>query len=70
MCVKFFGREVPANATPTEAGYFLKCEMTVGLGLQVGSLIEVDGISCRVRHLIQGSAGEPEVWALLVKASG
>ena len=69
MCVKVFGREVNATAEPIHNGYFVRCAVTDVFGIQVGSMLDVDGRRCQVRFLIAGSPGEPEVWAILSPVS-
>ena len=65
MCVKVFGRMVNAQAEPIHNGYFVRCAVTDVFGIQVGSVLEVNGSRCQVKYLIAGSPGEPEVWAIL-----
>ena len=65
MCVKVFGRTVNAQAEPIHNGYFIRCAVTDVFGIQVGSMLEVNGTRCQVKYLIAVSPGEPEVWAIL-----
>jgi len=68
MSVKLHGREVNATAEPTRGGFFIRCSLTDGDGLEVGSVVEVDGVNYSARYVIAGSAGEPEVWAIVAPA--
>ena len=70
MCVKVFGRQVNAQAEPVHNGYFVRCAVNDVFGIQVGSVLEVDGRRCQVKFLIAGSPGEPEVWAILSLVAG
>ena len=66
MHVKIRGREVSAQVEPIRSGYFLRSHVNEVFGIQPGSILEVNGVSCIVKFLIDGDPGEREVWAILL----
>jgi hypothetical protein len=52
------------QSEPIHNGYFIRCAVTDAFGIQVGSMLVVNGSRCQVKYLIAGSPSEPEVWAI------
>jgi hypothetical protein len=59
-------REVPAEISPIRSGFFLRAAVNIAVGLQPGSIVEVDGSPCVVKYLIPGEPTEAETWAILL----
>jgi hypothetical protein len=66
MSVRIRGREVLAEVKAIRSGFFLRAAVNIAIGLQPGSIVEVDGSPCVVKYLIPGEPTEAETWAILL----
>lgn len=65
MCVKLFGREVPARVEREHSRVLVRCSEPQAFRLKAGDVVEVDDARFEVRLVTQYPGGEPDVWAFL-----